>query len=329
VTELQLDGVSLLDGEIAQALDALPGRPVDLDDWELDTIPELRAQRLAATPTPELPPTTTVHRDVVTPAADGRPSVTLRIYSPPVAKPGRPCIYWIHGGGYILGSPMPVEPTLNRWVEQLGCVIVAVDYRLAPEHPYPAAHDDCFTGLSWTAGHADELGIDLERTVVVGASAGGGLAAGLTLALRDRGTLTPAALVLIYPMLDDRTTTQVGPDTSLLWNAYANRLGWRAYLGALAGSTDLPPYAVPARAEDLAGLPPTTLSVGAADLFADETVAFARRLMAAGVRTELHVYEGGCHGLEVIAPNAEISRRFRRDLTEAVARSLGVAAPKP
>jgi acetyl esterase/lipase len=324
MTDLGLAGALHLDPELAEVLGAFPGPPVDLSDWRIGTIPELRARRAAATPAPTLPPTTTVHRDVVTRGAEGRPAVTLRVYSPPGMNSARPCVFWIHGGGYILGRPMPVDPALDRWVEQLGCVVVAVDYRLAPDHPYPAPLDDCLAGITWTLEDASELGIDPERIALVGASAGGGLAAGLALALRDRGARLPAGLVLVYPMLDDRTAASHGGDDTPVWNGHNNRLGWAAYLGELAGSADVPPYAVPGRAKDLSGLPPTTLAVGTADLFAGETVAFAHRLMAAGVRTELHVYDGGCHGLDTLAPKAAISRRFRRDLTEAVARSLGI-----
>jgi acetyl esterase/lipase len=247
--------------------------------------------------------------------------LTLRVYSGPQPAANRPCLYWIHGGGYILGSPLVVDARLNRLVEQLGCVVVAVDYRLAPEHPYPAPLDDCGTGLRWTVEHAEELGIDPCRIVLVGVSAGGGLAAGLALQMRDRAEEPVAAQVLVYPMLDDRHVT---PSSALLdtpvWSQAANRLGWRAYLAAEPGSPDVPAYAAPARATELGGLPPAYVGVGSVDLFRDESVEHASRLLAAGVPTELHVYDGAPHGFDVLTPHTAVARLFEHDLTGALER---------
>jgi acetyl esterase/lipase len=312
----------MLDAEIAAALAGLPVAPVDFGSWTLAQIPELRAAR-AALPVPDPPPTTTIHRDIVVPGRSGGPEVPLRVYSPPQPAPNRPCILWIHGGGYIVGSARVVDVRLNRWVELLDCVVVAVDYRLAPEHPYPAALDDCDAGLSYAIANADELGIDPTRIVVIGASAGGGLAAALMLRRRDHGEPTVSAQVLIYPMLDDRhVTPSSGVAGTPVWTRDANFLGWRAYLGTEPGGPDVPVYAAPARAADLAGLPPTFVAVGSVDLFRDEDIRFASELLAAGVATELHVYDGAPHGFDVVCPGTAVSRRFDRELTEAIARAL-------
>jgi acetyl esterase/lipase len=315
-----------LDPEIAAFFARLPAGTFDFGEWTLETIASRRAAR-AAQPVPEPPPTTAVFRDEQADAA-----VRVRIYSPPetgaATGPARPCVYFIHGGGYISGSALTVDPRLNRWVETLGCVVVAVDYRLAPEHPYPTPLEDCYTGLSWTVGNAERLGIDPERVVVAGASAGGGLAAALALLSRDRGGPRLAHQVLIYPMLDDR---QISPssqmDGTMVWDRAANQLGWRAYLGPLAGTADVPGYAAPARAADLGGLPPAFIATGAADLFRDESLDYAARLLEAGLPAELHVYPGAPHGFDVMVPAADVSRRFDAELTGALRAALHPARP--
>ena len=261
----------------------------------------------------------------------------VRIYAPPDAGPNagpdagwrpRPCVYWIHGGGYIFGSALTIDPRLNRWVEALDCIVVAVDYRLAPEHPYPTPLEDCYTGLIWTHRNAERLGIDPARVVVAGASAGAGLAAAVGLLARDRGGPRPMHQVLIYPMLDDRQITPSSQlDGTVVWGRSANQLGWRAYLGPQAGTADVPAYAAPARAADLTGLAPAFLSTGAADLFRDETIAYASRLLEAGVPAELHVYPGAPHGFDVMVPTADVSRRFDAELTGALRSALHPVHP--
>lgn len=312
-----------LDPEIAGHLASLPPGTFDFDEWTLETIGARRAAR-AALPVPAPPPTTTVFRDERVDA-----TVQARIYSPPDAGPARPCVYWIHGGGYISGSALTVDPRLSRWVEELGCVAVAVEYRLAPEHPYPAPLEDCYTGLSWTVTHAERLGVDPARVVLAGSSAGAGLAAALGLLARDRGGPPVAHQVLIYPMLDDRQATRSSQmDSTAVWGRPANALGWRAYLGpeASRAAANLPGYAAPARAADLTGLPPAFVAIGGADLFRDESIAYAAGLMAAGVRAELHVYPGAPHGFEVIVPSAGVSRRFDDELTGALRAALHLPA---
>jgi acetyl esterase/lipase len=307
-----------LDPEIAAFLDALPDDAFDFGSWALADIPANRDARAAAALVPALPPTTTVHRDRVDP-------VGLRVYTPPEKGSDRPCLLWIHGGGYFMGSALVTDPRLQRWVEDLGCVIVAVDYRLAPEHPYPAALEDCATALAWTFDTAGKLGVDADRVVVGGASAGGGLAAALAQLERDRGTRAIVAQMLVYPMLDDREHAwSHSTDRIPVWDRAATRLGWRAYLGDRGG--DVPPYAVPARAEDLAGLPPAYIAVGAVDLFRNECVDYASRLLDAGVPTELHVYPGAPHGFDVLTRSA-VADRANRDLLDALHRAFTRRSP--
>ena len=220
-----------------------------------------------------------------------------------------PGVVYLHGGGMIAGDERSDLPVMLDWVEQAGVVLVSVDYRLAPEHPYPAGVEDCHAALAWTFAHADELGID-GRVVLAGASAGGGLAAATALLHRDRGGPAPAGLLLICPMLDDRNVhAPVRPYET--WNSISNLTGWTALLGATRGGPDVSPYAAPARATDLSRLPPAFIDVGTADIFLDENVAFAQRIWAAGGRADLHVWAGGYHGFEGLVPDAAMSRAAR------------------
>ncbi|HYC22028.1 MAG TPA: alpha/beta hydrolase [Candidatus Bathyarchaeia archaeon] len=314
-----------IDPEIAAALAVLPFSSIDFGSWTLETIPTMRAA-MAGMPIPEPPPTTTVSRDVVLPPGRDGHAASARVYAPPRAGAGRPCILWIHGGGYMFGSGLMTDPRLNRWVEEFDCVVVSAEYRLAPEHPYPGPLDDCYAALTWTAANSTELGIDPSRIVVAGASAGGGLAAALVLLARDRREVPVAFQLLIYPMIDDRNLT---PSSHIVgapvWSREANLLGWRAYLGREPGGSDVPIYAAPARAGDLATMPPTWIGVGTLDVFRDENIDYAKRLLAAGIPVELHVYPGATHGFELMAPDAAVARRCQRDIDEALGRALGGA----
>ena len=214
----------------------------------------------------------------------------------------------------ILGSVDLYDQLIRSVVAESGVPALAVDYRLAPEHPHPVPVEDCYAGLVWLAGHAADLGVDPARIAVMGDSAGGGLAAGVALLARDRGGPALAHQILIYPMLDDRTTT---PDPALepflTWTYDDNVTGWGALLGGDAGSDDVPDYAAPARAGDLSGLPPTYVDVGALDIFRDEDVEYARRIAATGTPVELHVHPGVPHGFDAFARDADVSRRARAD----------------
>lgn len=269
-------------------------------------------------------PERTEKREARAPGRDGAPAVPLIVYRP-AGRAGEalPCIYHIHGGGYVMGTAASMEPVHRAMVDALGCVLVTVDYRLAPETPFPGPLEDCYAGLAWVFANAAELGVDTKRIGLRGESAGGGLAAGLALLARDRGEYRIAFQQLIYPMIDDRTCVcDPNPVTGeFIWNAGSNRFGWTSYLGAEPGGEGVSPYAAAARAEDLAGLPPAFLSTGSLDLFLDEDVAYATRLIRAGVATELHVYPGGFHGFN-IHPTAAVSLQSIRDANEWLARRL-------
>jgi acetyl esterase/lipase len=247
----------------------------------------------------------------------------LRVHRAKGAGGARPCVYSIHGGGYVLGSNTMDDPRLEDWCPKLGVVGVSVDYRLAPETPYPGPLEDCYRGLVWTHENADELGIDPERIGIMGVSAGGGLAAALTLLARDRGEVPVAFQLLDSPMLDDRqrTPSSRGDDLAV-WSRASNTFGWRSYLGDLYGGGDVPATAAPARATDLSGLPPALVSVGAVDGFRDEDIDYALRLNQAGVPTELHVYPGACHGFTMLAPGAAVTKQCLRNMEDWLRRFM-------
>ncbi|CAM5285152.1 alpha/beta hydrolase [Streptomyces coeruleorubidus] len=256
-----------------------------------------------------------VVEDRQVPGPQGEPDISLLICRPtaPASAGARPVIYHVHGGGMVIGNSRVGVDVPLAWAQALDAVVVSVEYRLAPEHPYPAPIEDVYAGLLWTADHAAELGADPERIVIAGASAGGGLCAALALLTRDRKGPQPIGQVLMCPMLDDRNDT---PSTYQMaglgvWDRTANETGWTALLGARRGGPDVPAYAAPARAEDLSGLPPAFLDVGSAETFRDEVVAYASRIWQAGGVAELHVWPGGFHGFDGFAPQAALSQSAR------------------
>jgi len=238
-------------------------------------------------------------------SALGRGALRLRSYWPTRRSTPTPALIWLHGGGYVMGRPEMNDRWCIRCARTLSMPIVSVDYGLAPEHPFPEPLEDAYAALRWVHGHADELGIDPGRIAVGGASAGGGLAAALAQLAHDRGSIRLALQLLVYPMLDDRT--RCPPDLSdapLAWRPDSNRYGWDAYLGSGEPSLDPPQYAVPARREDLSGLPPAWIGVGRRDLFHDECLVYAHRLRRAGVPVETHIIPGAPHAFDVIAPRS-------------------------
>lgn len=252
----------------------------------------------------------------------GDPPVVLRVHRPKTLDGPLPCLYSMHGGGYVIGTYSMDDPVFDELCPKLGMVGVSVEYRLAPESPYPAPLDDCYTGLRWTYQQADALGIDSTRLGIGGVSAGGGLAAALALLARDRGEVPVAFQLLDCAMLDDRQITRSSQIDELpMWNRESNTFGWRSYLGDLYGRDDLPYTAAAARADDLSGLPPAFVSVGSIDGFLDEDVDYAMRLNHAGVDAELHVYPGACHGYHMIQ-NSEVARQSRRDIEHWLARQI-------
>jgi acetyl esterase/lipase len=292
------------DPELAAAVATLP--KTDHED-----VAAVRAQldeMLKALPAPDTSGLRIENRRV--PGPQGHPEIGLRIYRP--ERPAtRATVYDIHGGGFIAGSPDLDHMVNVRLARELGAVVVSVDYRLAPETPFPGGLEDVYAGLLWTAEHADELGIDANRIAVRGASAGGGLAAALALLARDRGGPPIAFQFLSIPELDDRLDTpsmRAFTDTPM-WNGPAAMRSWNAYLGpGVPGSAGVSPYAAPARATDLRGLPPAYMSVMQFDPLRDEGIAYAQALLAAGVTVELHLFPGTFHGSTLIR-NAAISRR--------------------
>ena len=301
---------------LEQLLAAIPGG--------FNSIPDIVQRRATVTQllaAIEIPPNPNViSEDRTVPGPEGAPDITVRIYRPVDATGTLPGIYFIHGGGMILGDIDGEDAVATQICERVDAVVVSVEYRLAPEHPYPAPVEDCYAGLVWMARHASELRFDPERLAVYGGSAGGGLTIATSMLARDRGFPALRFQMPIYPMIDDRNETPSSHEiTDIgLWDRAGNIEAWKWYLGD--GKADQ--YAAPARAGDLTGLPPTFIDVGTVDLFRDEDITFAMRLMQAGVPTELHVNPGAYHAAEVFAPECELSGVIWARRIEALRRAL-------
>ena len=313
--------VERMDADHRAVLNAIPNDFLDLTDIPATRIrfDETRREMMLG----EKPEGMTIE-DRYAPGPDGAPEVMVRLYRPTDLPSEAPLFYWIHGGGMVLGKVEHDDDLCMARADRLKALVASVEYRLAPEHPFPAPVEDCHAGLAWCNENAEELGFDRSRIAIGGASAGGGLAAGLALLARDRGEVDIAFQFLVYPMLDDRNVTEsshaiVDPR---LWNRTANALGWNAYLAGRAGSAEVSPYAAPARAKDLRGLPPAYINVGDLDLFLDEDIAYAQALSRAGVAAELHVYPGAFHGSNMLVSRSPLSRRWRDDEWAALDRAL-------
>ena len=317
-----MDSRHLVDHELITMLDTFPDM-----DYSLEALPQTRAlasgliDHVLATE-PAFPTVTVSEHSI--PGPQGAPDVRVLLYMPQNSSEPVPALLLMHGGGYVVGKPEQSDPDAKTIAATIGSAVVAVDYRLAPETQHPGPIEDCYAALKWLYTNAHELGVDASRIAVGGDSAGGGLAAGLALLARDRGEIPLVFQMLIYPMLDDRTATTPDPNPyagEFLWTPEANRLGWTALLGQEPGGPDVSPYAAAARAENLAGLPSTWIGVGSIDLFVDENIEYARRLIRAGVPTELHVYPGAPHGFNAI-PTARVTQAFELDLLSALTRAL-------
>jgi acetyl esterase/lipase len=262
-------------------------------------------------------------RDVIVRA---EPELQVRIHRPrrPSTRPA-PVILGMHGGGFVFGSRSAQDDRFARWCGRFDCVGVSVEYRLAPEAAYPAALDDCYAALAWIFAHAAELNGDLSRVGVYGPSAGGGLAAGLALLARDRAEYPVAFQILEAAMLDDRqqTASSQAPEQAI-WTPASTTFGWQSYLGDRYGQDDVPAYAAPGRCRDFTGLPPALVVVGGADGFRDENIAYASRLAAAGVLTDLHVLAGAPHGVQAFSDSL-LMERWNRVVDDWLA---GVLAPQ-
>lgn len=300
-----------------------------------ETLEELRAASAVGPPGIEPPDLTaggTIRREErVVPGPEGEPDISLLILTPRNGHGPWPAMFHTHGGGMVLGNNQSQIEALLPHVAA-GAVLVSVEYRLAPEHPDPAPVLDCYAGLVWTAEHAAELDVDPEAIMIIGASAGGGLAAGCALLARDRGFPRLTHQVLFYPMLDDRMDT---PSSQMLdregtWDRNDNLFAWTALLGDRRGGPDVSAYAAPARASDLTRLPRTFIDIGDCDTFRDESLTYALALSRAGVSVDLHLWAGAYHGSEVTAPEAEVSAamtRVRADYLRRALRRPDVAAP--
>jgi acetyl esterase/lipase len=298
------------DPELAIALEGMVGPSITIE--MIPVAREFRAETVE---------TATAERDVVFeehiiagPGGD----LVLTSFHRPDHKPGGPGVYYIHGGGMIMGTRFGggLDFALE-WVELLDAVAVSVEYRLAPEHPDPAPVEDCYAGLQWMAANSSSLGFDPAKLVIAGASAGGGLAAGVALMTRDLDGAPIAGQVLIYPMLDDRNETMSSQQMNGIgvWDRNSNDTGWDAYLGDRRHRDDVSIYAVPARATDLTNLAPAYIDCGSAEVFRDEDVAYATRIWHQGGVAELHVWPGGFHGFDGFAPTAALSQASRATRT--------------
>jgi acetyl esterase/lipase len=279
---------------------------------------EAAAQMLAAIEVPPNPNVT--HEDRAVPGPEGAPDISVRIYRPVNATGTLPGVFFIHGGGMILGNVEGESAVAEQVAEQVGAVVVSVEYRLAPEDPHPAQSEDCYAGLVWMVGNAAELGFDPDRLAVYGGSAGGGLTIATVLLARDRGFPAIRFQMPIYPMVDHTNETASSHEITDIgvWDRKANIEAWDWYLGG--GKPDQ--YAAPVLAEDLSGLPPAFIDVGTVDMFRDEDIAFANRLMQAGVPCELHVNPGAYHASEVLAPQTALSARIWQRRFDALRRAL-------
>lgn len=304
------------------------------EGFELAEIPLIRATAKQAfkAALATLPTNTRISvEDRRIPGPPGAPEILIRIYRPLGVQGPLPCIYWIHGGGMVFAEMAFDDPDCLAYAEAVGCVVVSVEYRLAPEHPYPAGANDCYAGLQWIFEHAKPLSIDATRVAVAGRSGGGCLAAAATLMHRDAAGPPPVLQMLIYPMLDDRNETPSAKefDGIASWSRTHNLAAWRAVLGDLWGTEDIPAFAAPARARDLSGLPPTFIQVGELEVFRDESIDYARRLLQAGVACELHVYPGLYHGSDMFNPAAVSSQKMAQERFEALRAAFGTARAAP
>ena len=303
-------------GPLEALWEALPGG--------LNGIPDIVARRAAmsasraAVPKADFPNLDVTEHTYAGPAGD----LTLRLYQPKSAPSKGPGLIYIHGGGMIMGDLDTQDENMREAATSLDIPIASIDYRKAPEHPYPAAPEDCYAGVCWVFEQAAELGVDTDNIGLMGASAGGGLALAVALMLRDRGGPKLSYLLPIYPMIDDRHETSSSQEVVDIgiWDRAGSLEAWGWYLG----DTDPDSYAAPARADDLSGLPPTYIDVGDLDLFRDEDIVLAQRLSAAGVPVEFHLWTGAYHASELFAPQAALSQRIWATRYAAIRRLAGI-----
>ncbi len=303
--------------DITSILEHLPdlmSKPITADNYQEKRV---AYSVIAAEMAKEHPPIEGIEtRELTAKNAQDGFEVPLFLHFPTDATAPLPCLLWIHGGGYIIGSAESDGYMAKQIALTLNCAVAVVDYRLAPEYSYPAPLQDCYAALNLIMSDAESLMIDKNKVAILGVSAGGGLAAGLSLLNRDEAGHNLCGQVLVYPMLDD---TNVAPpsnpdDDFFIWQRASNLFGWQSYLGGLFGQPDLQIYAAAARAADLSGLPKSLVLVGDLDLFAGEDILYAGNLIKAGVPTDLHVYSGVCHGFDGIAPTSAPAQRCKQEI---------------
>ena len=264
------------------------------------------------------------HKDHMVPGPDGAPDVKVRAYYPNQPTGSLPALVWMHGGGYFMGDLEMEDALLTILARSVNCVVLSVDYRLAPENPFPAGVEDAHAVLVWAFENPKELGIDPNRIAIGGESGGGGLAAGLGLLARDRGQVPVLFQLLLAPMMDDRAITHANnriTDPRLYNSPFGQEL-WKFYLGEDYGSDRVSYYAAASRATDLSGLPPTYIGIAELDLFVDECLDYAAKLLQGGVQTQLNVYPAAFHGFNRFAPEARISRKWDADRDAALIKAL-------
>ena len=317
-----LGGLDFVNPELRAAARQILTQTASFPPISAGTLPQLRKGIAGYGGPPALTPAWTKR---VIPGPAGAAELTVYVINSRGGS-SRPAILHTHGGGYVMGSALSQILDLQKVAAMLDCVIVTVEYRLAPEVTYRGSIEDNYAGLRWLHDNAGALGVDRQRIAVMGESAGGGHAALLAIAARDRGEVPLVLQVLTYPMLDDRTGTTRHPPFpigAILWREPENRFGWSAFLGQDPGTADVPPIAVPARQVTLHGLAPAWIGVGSIDLFVDEDIDYGHRLVDAGVPTELLVVPGAFHGFDGIAPQASVSKAFARARLDALARAFG------
>ena len=315
-----MDTRHLVDREIAPIIDLFPR--VELDSAPIAEIRARAAQSYSILPPPVIAP-----EEIMVPSIHGGPDIPVFLYRPAETRTGGGAILHIHGGGMVMGSVKQMQAGPAAMAAMAGVPVVSVEYRLAPEHPFPAPQEDCHSALTWLAGRADDLGFDVSRIVVAGESAGGGLAAALAIMARDLGGPAIAGQLLTYPMLDHRTGGDACPYRNpttgeFIWTRASNRFGWRALQGDYKADDARRGWFSPSLADDLKGLPPAYIATGSLDLFFDENLDYARRLTAAGVPVDLHSYAGAIHAFNAI-PDAALSQRFNGGVLAAAAAMAG------
>ena len=315
-----MDTRHLVEPEILPLLD-LFGR------FDLDSMPFADSRAGAAATYAQLPPPVIAPEELLIPSIHGGPDISVFLYRPAETRAGGGAILHIHGGGMVMGSIRQMQTVPAALAATAGVPVASVEYRLAPEHPFPAPQEDCHSALTWLAEQADALGFNAGRIVVAGESAGGGLAAALAFMARDLGGPAIAGQLLTYPMLDHRTGGDACPwrnptTGEFIWTRTSNRFGWHALQGDYKADDDRRGWFSPSLAEDLSGLPPAYIGTGSLDLFFDENLDYARRLTAAGVPVELHSYAGAIHAFNAI-PDAALTRRFTAELFAAAAAMAG------